>query len=156
MIRTLFSSLFFVLVFSTPTMAGPRAAVDVKCEPMEAKLNYHCMIKLMNRKTKEPIPDAMIMIKADMPSMPMAHNVPPVHAAKGAMPGHYEAHLHLEMHGNWALTMDISGPLKDRVITKLNFGGPMAMKHDHGKMDHSKHGKMDHSKHGKMDHSKHK
>ena len=85
MIRTLFSSLFFVLVFSTPTMAGPRAAVDVKCEPMEAKLNYHCMIKLMNRKTKEPIPDAMIMIKADMPSMPMAHNVPPVHAAAAAL-----------------------------------------------------------------------
>ena len=119
MIRIFILGFVSLVVFSTSTIAGPRAAVDVKCEPMEAKLNYHCMIKLMNRKTKEPIPDAMIMIKADMPSMPMAHNLPPVHAAKGAMPGHYEAHLHLEMHGDWALTMDISGPLKDRVKSIL-------------------------------------
>ena len=50
----------------------------------------------------------------------------------------YKARLNLEMHGDWALTMDISGPLRARVIKKLNFGGPMAMKHDHSKMDHSK------------------
>ena len=52
-----------------------------------------------------------------------AHNVRPVKAAADSMTGHYTATLELEMHGEWALTLDISGPTRDRVVNKLHFGG---------------------------------
>ena len=138
---SLFGSVIFAL--SSESYAADRAKVNVTCEPTSQKLAYDCMIMLMSKKSGAPLEGAMLMIKADMPSMSMAHNVPVVHAVQGDKPGHYKARLNLEMHGDWALTMDISGPLRDRVIKKLNFGGPVAMKHDHSKKDHSK---MDHSK----------
>ena len=39
-----------------------------------------------------------------------------------AGPGQYQATLELEMYGEWVLTMDISGPTRDRLIKKLQFG----------------------------------
>ncbi|MCH7633344.1 MAG: FixH family protein [Proteobacteria bacterium] len=71
--------------------------------------------------------------KADMPSMPMAHNTAPVNAIAMSKPGNYHARLKLEMHGEWALTMDVSGPLRDRLVKKLQFGVMGEMKHGEGK-----------------------
>jgi hypothetical protein len=61
------------------------------------------------------------MVGADMPSMPMAHNVRPVKAEAGAQPGSYRARLELEMTGVWALRLDLSGPVRDRLISVLRF-----------------------------------
>ena len=61
--------------------------------------------------------------------MPMAHNAPPVTAIATGKPGNYHARLKLEMHGEWALTIDISGPLRDRLVKKLQLGEMAAMKH---------------------------
>ena len=37
------------------------------------------------------------------------------------------------MHGEWALTMDVSGLLRDRLVKKLQFGVMGEMKHGEGK-----------------------
>jgi hypothetical protein len=36
------------------------------------------------------------------------------------------------MQGEWALTLDVSGPLRDRLVKKLQLGEMGAMKHDGG------------------------
>lgn len=122
--------------------AGDRAKAEVGCKATGDKLVYDCMIMLMDHKSGDPIPGASIVVKADMPSMPMAHNVAPVDAMAMGEPGSYHARIKLEMHGEWALTMDISGPMRDRLVEKLQFGEMGAMKPGEG-MTHAegmKHG----------------
>ncbi len=123
------------MAFATgAAFAGERAKADVQCKATDKKLVYDCMIMLTGKKSGKPLENASIRIKADMPSMAMAHNVKPVEAMAMGEPGQYHATLKLAMHGEWALTMDISGPTRDRIIKKLQFGkmvgdGKMEMKH---------------------------
>lgn len=122
--------------------AGERAAADVACDPTDQTLVYDCLVMLKGRKSGAPLEAATVVIKVDMPSMPMAHNVPPVTAMPMAKPGHYHAKIQLDMLGEWALTLDVSGPTRDKLVKKLQFGdgaahGGQMMK---GEMDHSKHG----------------
>ena len=138
-----------MLAASGPALAGERVAADVSCSPAAEKLTYDCTIMLKGKKSGEPVEGAEVVVKADMPSMPLAHNVRPVEAAPGSMPGHYTATLELEMLGEWALTLDVSGPTRDRIVKKLDFGPASGeMEHSHGEMEHS-HGEMEHS-HGEM------
>ncbi len=118
-----------MLALSSAASAGERAKADVGCKATGEKLVYDCMIVLMNKKSGDPIPGAKIVVKADMPSMPMAHNVAPVNAMAMGKPGSYHARLKLKMHGEWALTIDISGPLRDRLVKKLQLGEMGTMKH---------------------------
>jgi hypothetical protein len=121
-----------MLVMSLAVSAGDRAKADVGCKATGDKLVYDCMIMLMDHKSGDPIPGAKIVVKADMPSMPMAHNVVPVIAMAMGKPGSYHARIKLEMHGEWALTVDVSGPVRDRLVKKLQFGEMGAMKHGEG------------------------
>ena len=127
-----------MLIAGGAALAGERVAADVSCTATAEKLTYHCMIMLKGKKSGEPVVGAEVVVKADMPSMPLAHNVRPVKAAAGAMPGHYTATLELEMLGEWALTLDVSGPTRDRVVKKLDFGRASDESgHEHGEMkDH--------------------
>ena len=133
-----------MLIAGGSALAGERVAADVNCTATAEKLTYDCMIMLKGKKSGEPVAGAEVVVKADMPSMPLAHNVRPVKAAAGAMPGHYTATLELEMLGEWALTLDVSGPTRDRVVKKLDFGPASDESgHEHGEMkDHDGH--MDH------------
>ncbi len=124
-----FIAISTMLVLSSAASAGERAKADVSCKATGEKLVYDCMIMLMNKKSGDPIPGAKIVVKADMPSMPMAHNVAPVNAMAMGKPGSYHARLKLKMHGEWALTIDISGPLRDRLVKKLQLGEMGTMKH---------------------------
>ena len=124
-----FIAISTMLVLSSAASAGERAKADVDCKATDEKLVYDCMIMLMNKKSGDPIPGAKIVVKADMPSMPMAHNAPPVNAKAMGKPGNYHARLKLEMHGEWALTIDVSGPLRDRLVKKLRLGEMGTMKH---------------------------
>jgi hypothetical protein len=63
------------------------------------------------------------MVGADMPSMAGAHAVRPVAASEEAEKGTYRARIALEMHGDWALRLDLSGAVRDRVIKLLRFEG---------------------------------
>ena len=123
-----FIAISTMLVLSSAASAGERAKADVDCKATGEKLVYDCMIMLMNKKSGDPIPGAKIVVKADMPSMPMAHNVAPVNAMAMGKPGSYHARLKLDMHGEWALTIDLSGPLRDRLVNKLQLGEVGTMK----------------------------
>ncbi len=130
-------------IMALPTMAaaGERPKADVACTETGERLVYDCMIMLTGKKSGKPVQGAEIVVKPDMPDMPMAHNVPAVKAMPMGKPGSYHAKLHLEMHGEWVLTMDVSGPVRDRLIEKMKFG-EMAADGEHGKMEHGEHGKM--------------
>ena len=102
-------------------LAQVRAKADVACRPTGATLEYDCHIALANSRTSEPLSGVTLMVGADMPSMPMMHNVRPVKAVPGQTPGTYQARLALEMHGDWALRLDLSGPVRDRVVATMRF-----------------------------------
>jgi hypothetical protein len=121
-----------MLALSSVASAGDRARADVRCQATGEKLVYDCLIMLVNDKSGDPIPGAKIVVKADMPTMPMAHNVAPVNAMAMGRPGSYQARIKLQMHGEWALTMDVSGPLRDRLVKKLRFGEMGAMQQGEG------------------------
>jgi len=101
--------------------AQVRAKADVACHPTAAALQYDCIITLTDARTSEPLRGVTLTIGADMPSMPMLHNVRPVEATSGEKPGSYQARIKLEMHGNWTLQLNLSGPVRDRVVTNVRF-----------------------------------
>ncbi len=101
--------------------AQVRAKAGVTCKPGTEKLQYDCIIKLANSKTNEPLSGLTLTVGADMPSMPAAHNVRPVGAAEDQEKGTYKARIVLEMYGDWALRLDLSGPVRDRVVKRLRF-----------------------------------
>ena len=111
-----------MLVALPETASGQtRAKADVGCRPTGVTLQYDCSITLTNARTSEPLGGVTLTVGADMPSMPMMHNVRPVAATPGAQAGTYQARLTLEMHGDWALQLNLSGRLRDRVVTTLRF-----------------------------------
>ena len=138
-----------VLVPAFALAGGERPMVKLGCEPTDEKLVFHCTFDVMGKKSHEPIEGAAFKVNADMPTMPLAHNVRPIRPEPVAgKPGSYEGRLELEMLGEWAIKMTFDKPVRDIVIEKLTFGDePMAM--DHSKMDHSK---MGHGEKKKMDH----
>jgi hypothetical protein len=104
--------------------AAQRLAADVDCKPTKHDLVYDCRIALKEAKTGKPVSGAEVSVGADMPSMPMAHNVKPVRAKPGAAPGEYEARIELEMFGEWALRLNVRGPARDVIVKKLDFREP--------------------------------
>ena len=103
--------------------AQVRAKADVDCKPGAEKLQYECVIKLANARTNEPLSGLTLTIGADMPSMPGAHAVRPTAATEDAGKGVYRALIALEMHGDWALQLHLSGAIRDRVVKVLRFEG---------------------------------
>jgi len=97
-----------------------RAKADVSCQPAE-KLEYDCIIKLANARTSEPLSGLTLTVGADMPSMPAAHNMRPVKATEEQDKGTYRARIALEMYGDWALRLELSGTVRDRVVKLLRF-----------------------------------
>jgi hypothetical protein len=129
-----------MLALAQGAAAAERAKVDVACKETAKKFVFHCMLTLTGRKSHKPLAGAKIRIKADMPAMPMAHNVRPVTAKPGTKPGTYAAMLHVAMYGDWALKMTITGPVRDIVVTKYRFGTTKA---GGGMMDHGGKKKME-------------
>ncbi len=126
---------------ASPVLAGERAGAEVTCQPTGKALVYSCTIAVKGRKSGEPVVAEALSVKADMPSMPMAHNIPPASAMPvEGKPGHYMATLELDMHGEWALAIEVDGKtagaaarVRDKVIVKREFGsGDMQGGHKHG------------------------
>jgi hypothetical protein len=111
----------FLSTVALSSLAQQRAAADVACKPAGKALTYDCSIKLSEKASGKPIEGAKLTVGADMPSMPLAHNVRPVAAKPGAEAGMYTARIELEMHGEWALKMNMSAPVKDRIVKKMRF-----------------------------------
>lgn len=88
---------------------------------------------LMGKKSGKPIQGAKFEIGAEMPSMPMAHNVKPVMAILGAKPGIYHVRIQLQMYGEWVLKLDLKEPMRDLLIHKMYFGEEGTGGSDHKK-----------------------
>jgi hypothetical protein len=103
---------------AAPALAQ-RLDAEVDCKPTKHDLVYDCRFVLKEAKTGKPVSGAELAVGADMPSMPMAHNVKPVKAAPGAAPGEYTARIELEMFGEWALKLDVRKPVRDRIVKRF-------------------------------------
>jgi YtkA-like protein len=101
--------------------ADAKANADISCRPAAEKLQYDCTIKLTDARTNEPLTGIELTVGADMSSMPMAHNVRPAKATAARESGTYQVRIVLEMHGDWALRLDLAGPVRDRIIKPLRF-----------------------------------
>jgi hypothetical protein len=121
---------------ATAALAADRASALIDCRATSQSLVYDCTIQLKNARSAAPLEQATLTIGADMPSMPIAHNVRPVLAKATGKPGEYRARLTLEMHGVWALRLTIAGPLRDQLVELRSFndagsGPPSAKRPGH-------------------------
>jgi len=108
------------LLALTPFPAlAQRAQAELDCRFTGTDFVYDCTIRIA--RAGQPVSGAQITLGADMPSMPMAHNVKPVKAKPGKKPGEYEARLDLEMTGEWAVKLRLSGPVRDQLILHYEF-----------------------------------
>ena len=101
--------------------AGIKAKAEVSCAATAKSLEYDCAIKLSDARSEAALTGVEVTVGADMPSMPMAHNVKPVKATPGSEPGTYRAQIKLEMHGDWAVKVDLAGPVRDRIVKSMRF-----------------------------------
>jgi hypothetical protein len=109
------------------TFAGTAAAqparphVDLSCQPTEVSLTYLCTMTITD-PAGSPVDGAEVTLSADMPSMPMAHNVTPVKAQPvSGQPGSYQGRLVLEMTGEWVVRLRFEAPRPDVMVRKLDF-----------------------------------
>jgi hypothetical protein len=96
-----------------------RVRGEMQCRFTGTDFVYDCTIRLA--RGARPLEGARVSVGADMPSMPMAHNLKPVVAKPGKAPGEYEARLDLDMIGEWAIKLRLSGPVRDQLILHYQF-----------------------------------
>jgi len=121
--RTLFVAAILLAGSAAPLLAADRAKATLACKAAASpEFAYDCTLDLANARTGAPLEGATIILGADMPSMPMVHNVPPFEFKPGQKPGHYQARIQLDMYGPWAIKLRITGPLRDEVVAVYQFG----------------------------------
>ena len=112
-------SIVLIAVFLAGPAWAQKTDADVACKHTGTDFIYDCTIRLT--RDGKPLSGAQISVGADMPSMPMAHNIKPVKDRPGKSPGEYQARLDLEMKGEWAVKLRLSGPVRDQIIKKMRF-----------------------------------
>jgi hypothetical protein len=104
------------------------AAAPAFAQPVEARLEcrftgtdfvYDCTVRL--GRGGKPLDGVRVVVGADMPSMPMAHNLKPAEAVPGKSPGEYFVRLDLEMPGEWAVKLRLSGAVRDQLVLLYEF-----------------------------------
>jgi branched-chain amino acid transport system permease protein len=101
--------------------AAPSLEADIQCQPAGMDLAYDCTIRLRDARSGAPVSGAQFAVGADMPSMPMAHNVKPATAVPTRVPGEYRARLTLEMYGMWTVKLRIAAPVRDQITKTIEF-----------------------------------
>lgn len=105
-------------LLSFPVLAqSPRG--ELACKSTGTDFIYDCTIRLTHGG--KPLEGAQVTVGADMPAMPMAHNVKPQKARPGTRPGEYLLRLDLEMLGEWAVKLRLRGPVRDQLILHYEF-----------------------------------
>jgi len=118
------------------------AKTQTNCMPHKQVLAYTCRVNLWSHN--EPVSNASMSVSADMPSMPMAHNMRPIMVTPVVgLVGQYEFILELEMAGQWRLIYNILSPFVDRVHEPLVVGNhdkskPHKTLHENSMQDHSR------------------
>lgn len=92
---------------------------ELACKSTGTDFIYDCTIRLA--RDGKPLEGATLTVGADMPAMPMAHNVKPQKARPGTQPGEYVVRLDLEMLGEWAVRLRLRSPVRDQVILHYEF-----------------------------------
>jgi len=112
--------LFILLALWMPGMAlAQQTRAEMECKPTGKDLIFDCVIRLA--RAGQPLGGAQLMVGADMPSMPMTHNVKPVKARPGKEPGEYLVRLDLEMQGEWAVKLRLASPMRDQLVLHYAF-----------------------------------
>ena len=130
MSRLILAALVFM---ATPALAD-RILAKATCLPTDTELRFSCEIALSEGGV--PVEGAAFVVKPDMPSMPMAHNIRPVPAEATDRPGVFSVRLDLQMLGVWTLTLDLIEPRRDRIVVSHTFDDAVP---DHFSRDHSGH-----------------
>jgi hypothetical protein len=112
-------ALFLILLLLAGPASAQKLRADLSCRFTGTDFVYDCTIRLSRKG--HPLSGAAVTVGADMPSMPMAHNIAPVKAKPGKEPGEYEARLDLEMTGEWAVKLRLSGPVRDQLVLHYEF-----------------------------------
>jgi len=106
----------FVLV---PAAAIAQTRADMQCKAAGKDLIYNCVIRLA--RADQPVSGAQLTVEPEMPSMPEAHKLKPVKGRPGKGPGEYLVRLDLDMPGEWALRVRLSGPVRDQLVLHYAF-----------------------------------
>jgi hypothetical protein len=106
---------------ASPAFAQERMGADVSCKRIGQTMEYDCLLMLKGKLSGHPIQGAGIVVGADMPSMPMAHNIKPVKAEATGKTGEYKFRIALDMHGEWALKIRLAKPRQDLIVHKMMF-----------------------------------
>ena len=118
------------------------ARTQTNCMPHKQLLAYTCQVTLWSHN--EPVSNASMSVSADMPSMPMAHNMRQIIVTPVVgLAGQYEFILEVEMAGQWRLIYNILSPFVDRVHEPLVVGHHDKSKlhqtlHENSMQDHSR------------------
>lgn len=143
--RTTAFSIALLLLAATAASSQSRLKAELACAETPAHLAYDCTVRITEAASGAAVEGLAVEIKADMPSMPMAHNIPPVGAAPAGEPGIYAFPITLDMFGSWAFSIRLSGPREDLLVEVLNFeAGDASSRHCHGEdcseaVDHHAH-----------------
>ena len=98
------------------TVLAQKIDARLDCKYTGKDFIYECVIRL-----QPPMEGVQVTMSADMPSMPMAHQVRPVKAQPTKKPGEYRARLDLEMTGEWAVKLRLAGPVRDQLVLHYEF-----------------------------------
>ncbi len=112
-------TLIALLVLLPATAFAQKVNGEMDCRFTGTDVVYDCLIRL--RRGAQPLEGARISVGADMPSMPMAHNLVPVIAKPAGKPGEYQARLDLDMFGEWAVKLRLSGPVRSQLVLHYRF-----------------------------------
>src|SRR5688500_13509372 len=121
MIRTVTIAAALLAGMALPAYTQERMGADVACNRVGTTMQYDCLLKLKGALSGRPVAGAAIVVGADMPAHPMAHNVKPVKADPAGTPGEYKFRIALEMHGEWALKIRLAKPRQDLIVHKMMF-----------------------------------
>lgn len=113
--------LALLLLLAPTAVLAQKPDARLDCRHTGKDLVYDCRISLS--RGGEPLTGVQLTVGADMPSMPMAHNVKPVKAQSTKTPGEYRARLDLEMMGEWAVKLRLAGPVRDQLVLHYEFDG---------------------------------
>ncbi len=108
-----------ILLLSASTALAQSPQGTLECRFTGTDFVYDCKIRLT--RAGAPLPGVDVTVGVDMPSMPMAHNVKPVKARPGKVPGEYEAKIDLEMTGEWAVKLRLGGAVRDLLVLHYDF-----------------------------------
>jgi hypothetical protein len=108
-----------ILLLLAGTALAQRPKADLRCTHTGTDFVYDCVIRI--ERDGEALSGLGVTVGADMPSMPMAHNVKPVKARPGKAPGEYLATLDLDMAGEWAVKLRLSGSVRDVLVVRYTF-----------------------------------